>query len=47
MFAENLSDNEYHGLNYALSQFLWFDRLTNQRKICANASKHIRLSIYM
>ena len=24
-------------LNYALSQFLWFDKLTNQTKKCASA----------
>ena len=31
--------NHYCPPNYALSQFLWFDRLNNLTKICANAPK--------
>ena len=38
--------NQYCPPNYALSQFLWFDRLNNLTKICANATK-LTLFVYI
>jgi hypothetical protein len=39
--------NHYCPPNYALSQFLWFDRLNNLTKICANAPKMHMFFLYI